>query len=130
MSLSKMGRKCYILIGVIIAVATFFMMFFGVEKILGNKIDARNIMFYFGFSVMVGAFASAFMIFNFFIAFWIYCVSLVIGFFEMFRSFSNGMSGWGDLVGIISLLFILTIGFCAGIVAQVVWFIYKKIKNS
>ena len=126
--MSKLGRKSYIIIGVIIAVATFFMMFFGVEKILGNKVDARNIMFYFGFSVMVGAFASAFLIFRFFIAFWIYCAGLVIGFFEMFRAFLNGMSGWGDLAGIVSLLFMLAIGFFAGILAQVGFFIYKKVK--
>lgn len=113
-------------IGLGVAIISLIMLLVGVLTVLGNQVNLKNIFAFLGFSLLAGAIALLLIQFNYKLTFGIFMLGLVIGFFEMYRIFLNGMSGWGDLIGILSLLMWVIIGLGAGLLAQLGCYIYKK----
>jgi hypothetical protein len=124
--LLKFEKKQYWAVGLIFTMISFIILFASVKLVLGNDVNLKNIMFYGGFSLLVGATSAIMVFWRFKIAFWCFTVGVVFGFFQMYRSFLNGMSGWGDLVGVLSLLTLIIIGLGTGIIAQFGYYLYKR----
>lgn len=125
----SLDRRHFRVTGLSVAIVSLIMVFIGVKVVLGNEINIDNIVVFIGFSILVGIIASSLVYFRFKIAFLFFIIGLVIGLFEMYRNFLNGMSGWGDLIGIISLFTWTIIGFGLGILSQLGYYVYKKFKN-
>ncbi|MEG0774274.1 hypothetical protein [Clostridium sp.] len=125
----KLERKQCWLVGLTVAIASFIMFFIGVKVVLGNEITFKNITAYIIFSSLVGIVASILTFFTLKIASITFILGLIIGFFQMYISFLKDMSGWGDLVGVMSLVVWIIIGLAAGLLIQLGIYLYKKIKK-
>jgi len=119
-------RKSSIMIGFIVAVVAFFLIFIGIYKVLASKITLKNIIAYFVLAIILGVVSAIFYYYKFMIAFWIFLIGEIIGFYQMYRGFIDGMDGWGDLVGIISLLTWIVLAFITGLAINVCIYLYKK----
>ena len=126
----KLEKKQYWIVGLSVAMASFTLFFLSVKVVLGSQVTFKNIIAYMIFSLLVGAVASFFIFFRLKIAFLTFIIGLVLGFFEMYRAFFKGMSGWGDLVGVMLLGIWVIIGLGIGILVQLGLYLYKRFKTS
>ncbi len=125
----KLEKKNYLFLGAIIGILSFVLLFIGVKFVLGNEVNFNNMIAYLIFSLLAGGLASLLVFFRLKIAFLIYNIGLLIGYFEMYRAFLNGMGGWGDLVGVLSLFIWAAIGLGIGLVIQLGLYLYKRFKK-
>ncbi len=123
-------RKKYWIVGVIVFISSLLLLLIGVRGILGNAIDYQNLIAYLIFSLIAATISAILVGFQFKIIMVSYMTGLIVGFFEMFRTFFNRMSGWGDLIGIVSLFLWMTIGLGLGIVAQFGYYLYTRFKKT
>lgn len=123
-------KKQFWVVGLIVTVLVFIFLFVGIRVILGNAVYAGNILAFGIYSVLMGAIASLLVFFGLKIALTAYLGGLVLGFLMMYQIFSNGMSGWGDLAGILSLMTWTVFGLAIGILIQLVYFLYKRFKKK
>jgi len=112
-----------------VAIISFIMLFLGVKGVLAQEVNIQNILVYIGFSVLIGIVTSLLVFFRFKVIFVTFMVGLVVGFFEMYRAFIDGLSGWGDLVGILSLFIWVISGLVTGILAQLGYYLYKRFRK-
>ena len=126
----KLDKNKYLFVGVSITIISFILFFIGVKVVLGNQVTIKNIIAYMVFSLLVGALASSLIFFKLKIGFVAFVTGLVIGFFQMYRAFLNGMSGWGDLVGVMLLGVWVIIGLVIGMLIQLGFYLYKKVKKD
>jgi hypothetical protein len=119
-------KKKSVLIGILVAAAALILLLIGFYVILSSKIAIRNIFAYIILSAVLGVISAAFYYFKFMAAFWIFFVGEVIGFYQMYRGFFDGMDGWGDLVGIISLLTWILLAFITGLAINVCIYLFRK----
>lgn len=126
----NLKEKNYWIIGLSIAFFSFIMFFIGVKVILGNEININNIVSILGFSVLTGIIALFLIYFNLRISFVAFIAGLVFGFIVMYLNFMNEMSGWGDIIGILSLFTWTIIGLGLGLLLQFGYFLYKKISKK
>lgn len=117
-------------IGLMVTVGSFIMLLVGIKIVLGNELVPRNLVAFSGFSVLAGLIALVSVYLRLKIAFLLFIAGLAIGFFEMYRAFIGGMSGWGDLIGIISLFMWALIGLGMGILLQFGYYLYKRFKKD
>ena len=122
----NIAKKNYLVIGLIAAVISFILLFVGVGVVLGNEFTTGNIVAFTGFSILVGSLVALMIFFTYKIVFFTFIAGLVIGFFEMYRAFMSGMSGWGDLIGLLSLFIWTVSGLGSGICAEVGYHFYKR----
>lgn len=118
-----------IIIGAVIAVLSFASIFTSVRFILVNPISTSNFIAYIVLSLVLGMISAIFYYFKFQMAFIIFITGTLIGFIQMFRMFINGLDGWGDLAGFLSLLTWIIIGFILGIAMQFFQFLYKRFRK-
>lgn len=76
----------------------------------------------------MGVIASIFHYFRLFIAFWLFIAGVLVGFADMFRVFLVNDFGWNDLAGLMSFFSYVVIGFFAGLIIQVIYYLYRKYK--
>jgi hypothetical protein len=126
----NLPKRKYWLVGLIMAIITFVLVFIGVKVVLGNAVTIQNVVFYIVFSGLVGGLTATMVFFKLKASFILFLTGLLIGFFEMYRAFFNRMTGWGDLIGIISLLIWGIIGLGVGIVIQFIIYAYKKFNKN
>jgi hypothetical protein len=125
----KLERKQSWLVGLTVAIASFITFFIGVKLVLGNEITLRNITAYIIFSILVGIIASILTFFTLKIAAITFILGLIVGFFQMYISFLKDMSGWGDLVGVMSLVVWIIIGLAVGLLIQLGIYLKNKFKK-
>ena len=125
----KLERRQYWIVGLIVAVLSFIMLFVGIRVILDSAVSIENIMAYIVFSALLGIVASALIFFRFKIAFLTLIIGLLSGFFVMYKTFLYDVSGWGDLIGIVSLLMCTLIGLVAGMLVQLIYYLYNRFKK-
>lgn len=119
-------NKNYIKFGLITAIISFLLLIVGINLVIGNEISTRNILVYIGFSFIAGIITFLLAIFRTKIAFYSFLIGLFIGFFEMYRAFLSEMTGWGDLIGIISLFLWTGVGLIAGLIFQLAHYLIIK----
>jgi hypothetical protein len=125
----KLERKQYWIIGLTVAIASFITFFLGVKVVLGNEVTLKNITAFIIFSTLVGIVASILTFFTLKIAVITFIIGLIVGFFQMYISFLKDMSGWGDLVGVMSLVVWIIIGLAIGLLVQLGIYLYNKFKK-
>lgn len=126
----NLTKKQYWLVGLIIAIITFVLVFIGAKVVLGNEVTIENLVTYIVFALLVGGLTATMVFFNLKALFILFLTGLLIGFFGMYYAFINDMTGWGDLVGIILLLTGCVMGLGTGIVIQFMIYAYKKFKKN
>ncbi|OEH86540.1 hypothetical protein BHU72_13100 [Desulfuribacillus stibiiarsenatis] len=126
---TRNSRSTALILGFCIALLAFLSLFIGVKVILGNQLEIINLVAFSGFALIMGIITMLLFLFAYSIALSLFIGGLIIGNYVMFQSFVDGMTGWGDLVGIISLFTWVIIGLVAGIVAQLVYSWYRKFKK-
>ena len=126
----KLDNNKYLFVGVSITIISFIIFFIGVKVVLGNQVTIKNLIAYMVFSLLVGALASSLIFFKLKIGFVAFVTGLVIGFFQMYRAFLNGLSGWGDLVGVMLLGVWVIIGLVIGMLIQLGFYLYKRVKTG
>ena len=125
----NLDKNNFRVVGLTVTIISFLMLLIGVKVILGNELIARNILAFMGFSVLTGMIALLLVYFRFKLSAVLFIVGLVIGFFEMYRAFLSDMSGWGDLIGIMSLFMWSITGLGVGILVQFGRYLYRKLKR-
>jgi len=126
----KVEKKQFLMVGVIFEVMTLILLFIGVRGVLGNELILKNVVGFVVFSTIVGTVGALLVYFNLKIMLITFTLGFIIGFLQMFGLFINGMSGWGDLIGIISLFTWLIIGLGVGLIIQLGIYLCKKLKKK
>lgn len=118
-----------IIIGLIIAALAFANMFISVRFVLANGVNANNIISYTIISLVLGTIGGIFFYFRYYGAFVIFLACVVIGFIQMYRTYFEGLDGWGDLAGFLTLLTWIMLGFLIGIGTQIIMFVIRRIRK-
>ncbi|MDF2801052.1 MAG: hypothetical protein K0S61_955 [Anaerocolumna sp.] len=119
-----------IIIGIVISVLSFLSMFVSVRFILLNAVNTNNFISYIILSLVLGMIGGIFYYFKFTLAFIIFLICTLFGFIQMYRTFLEGLDGWGDLAGFLTLLTWIIIGFILGVGVQFLKFLFKKLKKT
>jgi drug/metabolite transporter (DMT)-like permease len=119
-----------IIIGLIVGVISFVLMYTGIRFINSTGITTQNIAYYVLFSLILGGISAVFHFYRLKYALILFLAGIVIGYFEMFRRFMDNLDGWGDLAGLLSLFMFIAAGLIAGIIVQIVHHFYKKYKKA
>jgi len=127
--LIEYNKRNSIIVGLMVAIISVVLLVVGFKFILTNGLLIQNIISFIILSIILGGISSALHYFKLKIAFPIFLMGIIIGFFEMYRTFLNGLNGWSDLVGIIFLLTWVLIGLITGLVVQFVRYLYRKAKR-
>jgi drug/metabolite transporter (DMT)-like permease len=125
-----MKKHKSIIIGLIVGVISFVLMFTGIKLINSTGITTQNIAYYVLFSLILGGISAIFHFYRLKYALIFFLAGIVIGYFEMFRRFMDDLDGWGDLAGLLSLFMFIAAGLIAGIIVQIVHHFYKKYKKA
>ena len=125
----NLDKNNFRVVGLTVTIISFLMLLIGVKVILGNELIARNILAFMGFSVLTGMIALLLVYFRFKLSAVLFIIGIGIGFFEMYRAFLGDMSGWGDLIGIMSLFMWSITGLGVGILVQFGRYLYRKLKR-
>jgi hypothetical protein len=123
-------RKQYWVVGLITAVLSFVALYVGIRVVSANAIAAQNIMAHIIFSVLLGIIAGVLVFFRLKISFLTYIAGVLLGFIFMYKAFLYDMTGWEDLIGVLSLLIFTVSGLILGLLAQLVYYLYKRYKKS
>lgn len=126
----KLEKKHSWIVGLSVFVISAILMFVGMKFLADIEPGFENYIAYIIFSLIVGGLAAILNHFRLKIAMVLYMAGLLIGFFLMYRAFLYDMSGWGDLIGVMSMLIWTISGLIAGLLAQLTYYIYKKIKKK
>lgn len=122
----RINQKNYWKIGLCISIIAFILLLSGVRFVLENPMNLQNLIAFVAFSLLVGVIGGGMVFARMNLAFVVFTIGLIVGYFEMFRGFLKGLSGWGDLIGILSLFTWSLIGLTAGLLAQLSVYLYKK----
>lgn len=112
--------------GFFIGLTTFFILSVSVRWLLDVDLGLKNYFTFFVFSLTVGIIATLILFYRWNLAFWIFFVSLVLGFVELFRNFIFVTSENADSLGILGLYSFTAIGCGIGIIIQLVLLLLKK----
>lgn len=126
----QIKKKFALPVGAVFFVLTFALFYIGVALILGNPLVLQNYLAFAVFSLLVGIIAACFVFFSLNIGFVIFTLGYLVGFGSMFYAFYDGMTGWGDLIGLIQMMFILGIGLASAVIVEVILLIIKKVKKA
>jgi hypothetical protein len=122
-------RKAWIT-GLIIFFIAYTLLYTGIGVVLQRTLTGKTMLGHFLFSLMLGVVSAILLYFRLIMAFSFYAGGMLIGFIEMFRSFIGGMVGWGDLIGIIALMVWIALGLGVGLLSELGYFLYKRLKRS
>jgi len=123
----RIEKRNFWIIWLIVTAVSFALLFAGVKLLLGNPITAQKIFAFLILSFIFGVIPSTLYLLKRKTACILFLAGLAVGFFEMSRIFLGDMGGWGDLVGIISLLTWAGIGLGCGAAFELSRYVYKKI---
>ncbi|PKM65028.1 MAG: hypothetical protein CVU94_09615 [Firmicutes bacterium HGW-Firmicutes-19] len=126
----QIKKKFALPVGVVFFLLTFALFYIGVALILQNPLVLENYLAFAVFSLLVGIISACFVFFNLSIGFLIFTLGYVIGFGSMFYAFYEGMTGWGDLIGLIQMMFILGIGLATAVIVEIILLVIKKVKKA
>lgn len=115
-----------IIAGVSIMAVIYILLYIGIVVILKQNVNSTNLFAYFILSLIIGIIGGFYIYFKLMPAFWCLIAGVGIGFYEMYRIFLEGMNGWADLTGFISMIMYILLGFAIGILAQIIRYFYKK----
>lgn len=115
-------------VGVISGLSTFVLLVVGLRNVLGVDIEILTFVAFAVFGLIIGISCASMLFYKLRIAFPIFCVALIIAFFDMFRSYILDINGQGDLLGILSLFIITSFGLGISLIVQFIVTLIKKVK--
>ena len=115
-------------VGVIAGLSTFVLLVVGLRNVLGVDIEILTFVAFAVFGLIVGISCASMLFYKLRIAFPIFCVALIIAFFDMFRNYIQDIGGQGDLLGILSLLIISSFGLGISLIVQFIVMLIMKNK--
>ena len=115
-------------VGVIAGLSTFVLLVVGLRNVLGVDIEILTFVAFAVFGLIVGIACASMLFYKLRIAFPIFCVALIIAFFDMFRNYIQDIGGQGDLLGILSLLIISSFGLGISLIVQFIVMLIMKNK--
>lgn len=115
-------------VGVIAGLSTFVLLVVGLRNVLGVDIEILTFVAFAVFGLIVGISCASMLFYKLRIAFPIFCVALIIAFFDMFRNYIQDIGGQGDLLGILSLLIISSFGLGISLIVQFIVTLIRKNK--
>ncbi len=126
----RLEKKYSGTIGFSIGLFTLIALTIGIRVVLGNEINIYNLATLAGFSAFTGI--SGFVLVNYRLkfSFLLYVTGLVIGFIVMYLDFVKDNTGWGDLIGLLSLFAWTIIGLGSGLLLQLGYYLYNKFKKN
>lgn len=116
-------------VGLLVSALSFALLLTGIWFVLGNRPGWKTIAAFIVLSLIFGGAAAGLFVIKHKIGFILYISGLCVGFFEMLRIFATGMSGWEDLVGMLSLFSWAVIGLGAGGAGLLYRYLYTKMKE-
>ncbi len=122
--------KNYGKITISIIVLSMFLLILGVRYVLGQDLVLMNFIAFAAFSIVVGVFAGALLIYKLNKAFYLFTLGLAIGFIDLFRSFIINANGEGDVLGILSLFIFTSFGLVIGFIVEGILYVLKKSKEQ
>ena len=105
---------------------SMFLLILGVRYVLGQDLVIMNLLAFAAFSIVIGVLAGSMLLYKLQKAFFIFSIGLLIGFFEMYRSFITGPEELGDLAGILSLFIFTAFGFVIGLIVEAIYYLLRK----
>lgn len=115
-------------VGAITGLSTFVLLVVGLRNVLGVDIEILTFVAFAVFGLIVGIACASMLFYKLRIAFPIFCVALIIAFFDMFRNYIQDIGGQGDLLGILSLLIISSFGLGISLIVQFIVMLIMKNK--
>jgi hypothetical protein len=109
-----------------VTILSFIFIFLGLKIAAGSLLSIQNSLLLLGFCLLIGAVSAAFYRFNLKTAWIFFNAGVMVGLFEMYRTFFKDLSGWEDLVALASLFAWILIGLGAGLVIQLIIYLYHK----
>ncbi|MFJ7826364.1 hypothetical protein [Psychrobacillus sp. NPDC096623] len=118
--------KNYGKIAISIIFISMFLLILGIKYVLGQDLVIMNLLAFAAFSIVIGVLSGSLLLYKLQKAFYIFTIGLIIGFFEMYRSFFAGPQEFGDLAGILSLFIFTTFGFVIGLFVEAIFYLLRK----
>lgn len=125
-----MKKHIWLITGAVIALISFVLILIGMLNLNSGVLPTQNILAYIIFSLILGVVAAVLQHLKLDYALLFFIGGIGIGFFQMFRSFADKSSGWGDLAGIAYLMTYIVFGLLAGIFAHIYIWLVNKIKKN
>lgn len=115
---------------ILVALFSFALIFIGVRFVADKTIYAQNVLGYTVFSMVLGMVSTALYLMKPKIAFMIFNLGIIVGYIVMYVTFMSDMDGWEDLSGLLSLFIWILIGLGVGLLVQLGYYLYKKMKKA
>ena len=115
-------------VGLFAGLSTFVLLVVGLRNVLGIDIEILTFVAFAVFGLIIGIACASLLFYRLRVAFPIFCVALIIAFFDMFRSYIQDINGQGDLLGILSLFIITSFGLGISLIVQFIVTLIKKNK--
>ena len=115
-------------VGLFAGLSTFVLLVVGLRNVLGIDIEILTFVAFAVFGLIIGIACASLLFYKLRVAFPIFCVALIIAFFDMFRSYIQDINGQGDLLGILSLFIITSFGLGISLIVQFIVTLIKKNK--
>lgn len=123
----KISKRALIL-ALAFSLLTFLLFYLGVSSILKQEITSQNLLAYLIFSLLVGIIVGLLASLRHRYGFYIFTAAYLLGMGSMMYSFSLGMTGWGDLVGLLQMFMIVGAGLAVAIIVEIFIFFRDKKK--
>ena len=123
-------EKNQLLRGIGLGILCFTLLIIGVGLLLGASLHLQNLAVYFVFSFLAGFIYLILSGYQLTIVLFLFMTGLLVGFIEMYRSFWQGLEGWGEVIGILALLIWPTIGIVLSIIIQIGVTLYNKYQQK
>lgn len=117
-------------VGAISGLLTFMLLITAVRNVLGYELEIKNIIAFAIFGLIIGAACAILLFYKLRIAFPIFLVALVFGFFDLFRNFLSDNEGFGELMGILSLFMFTSFGIGLALIVEGIVYLIRKNKQS
>jgi hypothetical protein len=118
-----------IIAGLTVLVINFLLLIVGVKIIRNNNLVLQNIASYTILSVILGVITAILLYLSLKTAALIFLTGIIIGLINLYTMFLSEMNGWEDLAGFISYLAWIIIGLIAGLIIQLIIYLYRRWKK-
>jgi len=110
----------------ILSAVSFLSIFFGLKILSGFLPPLPNIFMLLGFCMLLGVMSSLLYWLGLKYAYYFFNSGLLIGLLAMIWTLFKNLDGWEDLAALASLFFFILTGFCAGLLIELGYFLYRK----
>lgn len=112
--------------GLVTSSAIIGLILLSMKFMLGTPLGIRALAVFGGYGILVGIATAALIYFRWKVAGVVFSTGLFVGIFEMIRGFSARSNGWGDLIGVLSIMLWPAAALALGLLLQSLYWIYRR----